>query len=84
MWEIQDYFGEYIAFYYAFSGALITSLWLPTFIGIAFFVTGVIYRYVTDIGIQRFSKNILKRLILNLKRKQLEFKFLKSHNVSIN
>ena len=37
LFEIRNYLGEYIAFYFAFCGTLITSLMLPTILGIASF-----------------------------------------------
>ena len=33
LWNIRNYFGEYIALYYAFIGIIITSLWLPALTG---------------------------------------------------
>ena len=42
LWLIRDYFGETIALYFAWCGTLISSLWIPMFIGLAFFVVGVI------------------------------------------
>ncbi len=47
LWHIQNYFGEYIAFYFAFCGSIISYLWVPTFTGIAFFVVGAINKYKT-------------------------------------
>ena len=43
--KIRDYFGEYIALYFSFTGILISSLWFCSIIGMAFFVLGVINRY---------------------------------------
>ena len=45
LWHVQDYFGEYIAFYFAFCGSLISSLWILTITGIAIFIVGTIYQY---------------------------------------
>ena len=42
LFDIRNYFGEYFAFYFAFCGHLLSSLWIPAFTGIAFFVVGVI------------------------------------------
>ena len=44
LWLIRDYFGEQISLYFAFCGALLSSLWFPSIVGIAFFVVGVINR----------------------------------------
>ena len=40
MWKIRNYFGEYSSLYFAWLGVLITSLWVPSLIGICFFITG--------------------------------------------
>ena len=42
LWDIRDYLGEYVAFYYAFCGVLITSLWLPSLAGLAVIIWGSI------------------------------------------
>lgn len=42
LWNIREYFGEYVALYYAFCGVLITSLWLPSLAGITIIVWGSI------------------------------------------
>ncbi|XP_069129746.1 anoctamin-4-like isoform X3 [Argopecten irradians] len=39
--KIRNYFGEKIAFYFAWSGLLITSLWMPTLLGFAIFLYGL-------------------------------------------
>ena len=41
MWKIRNYFGEKIAFYFAWSGMLISSLWLPTLFGLGVFAYGM-------------------------------------------
>ena len=41
MWDIRNYFGESNAFYFAFVGVFISSLWLPTLIGFIFFIYGL-------------------------------------------
>ncbi|XP_077983931.1 anoctamin-4-like isoform X2 [Glandiceps talaboti] len=38
LWKVRNYFGEKIAFYFAWSGTLITSLWIPMLLGLA--ITG--------------------------------------------
>lgn len=43
--SVKDYFGEEIAYYFAFVGIIITSLWLPAIIGVAFFFAGIGIRY---------------------------------------
>ncbi|KAH3830061.1 hypothetical protein DPMN_103298, partial [Dreissena polymorpha] len=42
LWKIRNYFGEKIAFYFAWSGVLITSLWLPMLFGFAVFLYGLV------------------------------------------
>uniref|UniRef100_A0A914V0A2 Anoctamin n=1 Tax=Plectus sambesii TaxID=2011161 RepID=A0A914V0A2_9BILA len=41
LWKIRDYFGESIAFYFAWHGTFLTMLWLPSAIGIAIFFYGL-------------------------------------------
>lgn len=41
MWKIRNYFGEKIAFYFAWVGILIMSLWIPAFIGLGVFSYGL-------------------------------------------
>ena len=40
-WKIRNYFGEKIGLYFAWSGMLITSLWIPTIFGIIVFFYGL-------------------------------------------
>ncbi|XP_033742824.1 anoctamin-4-like isoform X4 [Pecten maximus] len=42
LWKIRNYFGEKIALYFAWSGLLVTSLWIPTLFGFAIFLFGLI------------------------------------------
>jgi hypothetical protein len=39
--EIRDYFGEKNALYFGFAGSFITMLWLPSFVGVLFFIIGI-------------------------------------------
>lgn len=41
LWKIRNYFGEKVALYFAWSGALIVSLWIPTFLGLGIFFYGL-------------------------------------------
>ncbi|KAK3788799.1 hypothetical protein RRG08_029246 [Elysia crispata] len=41
LWHVRNYFGEKIAFYFAWTGMLITTLWLPTIFGIGVFIYGL-------------------------------------------
>jgi hypothetical protein len=43
--KIRDYFGEKISFYFVWSGMLISTLWIPTIVGIIFFSIGLNKRY---------------------------------------
>lgn len=45
LWKIRNYFGEKIALYFAWSGMLTSSLWIPTVFGIAIFLYGLIHRF---------------------------------------
>ena len=40
--DIRDYFGEYVALYFSFAGILISSLWIPSLLGILFFIIGIV------------------------------------------
>ncbi|XP_041359345.1 anoctamin-7-like [Gigantopelta aegis] len=42
LWKVRKYFGEKIAFYFAWSGELITSLWIPTLFGLIIFIYGLV------------------------------------------
>ena len=42
LFKIRNYFGETIALYFAWCGTIISSLWLISFIGILFFLIGLI------------------------------------------
>lgn len=46
MWKIRNYFGEKIAFYFAWCGILISSLIMPTLLGLAIFIYGLTIRFV--------------------------------------
>ncbi|CAG2218059.1 unnamed protein product [Mytilus edulis] len=40
--KIRNYFGEKIAFYFAWTGLLTTSLWVPMLLGLAIFIYGIV------------------------------------------
>ena len=40
LWKIRNYFGEKIAFYFAWQGTFVTVLWVPTIIGLVIFIYG--------------------------------------------
>lgn len=42
LWMIRNYFGEFVALYFAYCGALISSLWLISIIGTVFFLSGLL------------------------------------------
>lgn len=44
LWMIRNYFGEKIALYFAWTGMLTSSLWLPTLFGTIIFLYGLSLR----------------------------------------
>ncbi|XP_059169358.1 anoctamin-7-like isoform X2 [Physella acuta] len=52
MWHIRNYFGEKIAFYFAWTGMLVTTLWIPMFFGFAVFLYGL-HKSITDTSAAR-------------------------------
>ncbi|WAQ99003.1 ANO4-like protein, partial [Mya arenaria] len=42
LWKIRNYFGEKIGMYFAWTGVLISTLWLPTLFGFAVFLYGLV------------------------------------------
>ncbi|XP_045204695.2 anoctamin-4-like isoform X2 [Mercenaria mercenaria] len=52
VWKIRNYFGEKIALYFAWAGLLISSLWIPTFFGLACFIYGL------TVSIERGEENV--------------------------
>lgn len=54
--KIRSYFGESIAFYFAWIGMLITTLWLPSLIGIIFFAIGLDQRYFITNGVTNCNR----------------------------
>lgn len=49
LWKIRNYFGEKIAFYFAWSGTLVSTLWLPMIFGFAVFIYGLVERFVCSL-----------------------------------
>lgn len=45
LWKIRNYFGEKIALYFAWTGMLTSTLWIPTIFGFCIFLYGLIARY---------------------------------------
>lgn len=41
MWLIREYYGEAFSLYFAWVGILITTLWIPTIVGIGAFIYGL-------------------------------------------
>ncbi|KAL5011379.1 hypothetical protein ScPMuIL_009930 [Solemya velum] len=50
LWMIRNYFGEKIALYFAWTGMLTTSLWLPTLFGV------IIFSYGLSLSIERMAE----------------------------
>lgn len=46
LYEVRNYFGEYVAFYFAWLGVLLATLWIPTIIGVGFFIAGIVMSIV--------------------------------------
>ena len=44
LWKIRNYFGEKIGLYFAWSGTMITTLWIPTIFGLCIFFYGLYLR----------------------------------------
>ena len=44
LWKIRNYFGEKISLYFAWVGAWIETLWIPTAFGLCVFVYGLYLR----------------------------------------
>ncbi|CAL1545216.1 unnamed protein product [Lymnaea stagnalis] len=62
MWHIRNYFGEKIAFYFAWTGMLITTLWIPMLFGIAVFIYGLVGSVSDNLKAQnstKLSENLL-------------------------
>jgi len=38
---VRDYFGEKNALYFGFVGSFIGMLWIPSFVGVLFFLLGI-------------------------------------------
>ncbi|KAK3099349.1 hypothetical protein FSP39_003125 [Pinctada imbricata] len=49
LWKIRNYFGEMIAFYFAWVGELTTSLWIPMLLGVAIFFYGLALRIQIEV-----------------------------------
>ncbi|XP_021363066.1 anoctamin-4-like isoform X4 [Mizuhopecten yessoensis] len=64
LWKIRNYFGEKIALYFAWSGLLISSLWIPTLFGFAIFLFGLITSTINETTtIERPANATLVQLI---------------------
>ncbi|XP_076446692.1 anoctamin-7-like isoform X2 [Babylonia areolata] len=50
LWKIRNYFGERIAFYFAWSGMLCTTLWIPALFGLCVFFYGIYVSATVDAG----------------------------------
>lgn len=62
LWRIRNYFGEKIALYFAWSGHLITSLWLPMLFGLAIFIYGLFKSIKTRIQYEDKNQNVTSLL----------------------
>lgn len=50
LFKIRNYYGERIAFYFAWSGMLCTTLWIPTLFGLCVFIYGLYESATVDNG----------------------------------
>ena len=57
MWSIRNYFGETYSFYFAWMGALMSSLWILVFVGLSLFLVGILYEYCSLISISFLNLN---------------------------
>lgn len=57
---IRDYFGEKITFYFAWVGTLILSLLIPSVLGVAVFIYGVVTRLIHDEDIILKNGTVIK------------------------
>ncbi|CAG2218056.1 unnamed protein product [Mytilus edulis] len=48
LWKIRNYFGEKIALYFAWTGMLTSSLWIPTIFGFCIFLYGLIASQINE------------------------------------
>lgn len=62
LWRIRNYYGEKIALYFAWSGHLITSLWLPMLFGLAIFIYGLFKSIKTRIQYEDKNQNVTSLL----------------------
>ncbi|XP_064636071.1 anoctamin-7-like isoform X3 [Lineus longissimus] len=65
LWRIRNYFGEKIGFYFAWSGQLITSLWIPTVFGICIFFYGLYLSIKRNIAQNSMAVNTTSTPLLN-------------------
>ncbi|KAL8574715.1 hypothetical protein ACOMHN_055780 [Nucella lapillus] len=49
LWKIRNYFGERIAFYFAWSGMLCSTLWIPALFGVCVFCYGMYISTTNDV-----------------------------------
>ncbi|XP_052794757.1 anoctamin-4-like isoform X2 [Mya arenaria] len=69
LWKIRNYFGEKIGMYFAWTGVLISTLWLPTLFGFAVFLYGLVesIRNTADSASTGQSNSTLTDLFVNIK-----------------
>ena len=58
LWKIRNYFGERIAFYFAWSGMLCTTLWVPSIFGLCVFFYGLYERWGCTINFFAFQNGL--------------------------
>ncbi|CAG5134636.1 unnamed protein product [Candidula unifasciata] len=70
MWHIRNYFGEKIAFYFAWTGMLITTLWIPMLFGLAVFFYGLYESVTESLKVQNstHSADTLKDVLTDIKK----------------
>ncbi|KAJ8028117.1 Anoctamin-7 [Holothuria leucospilota] len=69
LWKIRNYFGEQIAFYFAWAGSMATALWVPMILGIGIWAYGLyvsIDEYLDERSLQDALRELQSELLTNI------------------